>query len=94
MLRVGHTLRCLLSHHLVKVHQIVQFGYIAHQLLHVYVRHGELLLLLLLLLLRLVASTPTGLLVSVMLHSGSRKTGVKKAIEVVSELYFLKLYID
>lgn len=89
---MGHTLRCLLSHHLVKVHQIVQFGYIAHQLLHVYVRHGELLLLLL--LLRLVASTPTGLLVSVMLHSGSRKTGVKKAIEVVSELYFLKLYID
>lgn len=89
---MGHTLRCLLSHHLVKVHQIVQFGYITHQLLHVYVRHGELLLLLL--LLRLVASTPTGLLVSVMLHSGSRKTGVKKAIEVVSELYFLKLYID
>ena len=70
----------------------MQFGYIAHQLLHVDVRHGELLLLLL--LLRLVASTPTGLLVSVMLHSGSRKTGVKKAIEVVSELYFFKLYID
>jgi len=64
MLRVCHPLRRLrTTHHLVEIHKVLQFRNVTHQLLDVYVGHGELLLL----LLRLVLA-PVAPLVSV-IHS-------------------------
>ena len=54
---VHGTLRSLLPYQLVQVHQVLQLGQVVDQLLHVYIRHANLLLLLLLLLPTLAVST-------------------------------------